>query len=163
MTFVRRVLLIAITALFCAWALREWCLRPYACDVAMTEITASTSAVDDLRGDYARVQRAEHNIARLHALETQCRTDLRLYVLLGGNESVAGRHEQAVSAYEKALTLDRRPEIYIALAAELLQLGRIDDAVASYVTAGRFSPGTFDAIPSDELTRRVREELQQHP
>jgi tetratricopeptide (TPR) repeat protein len=157
---VLRVIVIAITALGCAWALREWCYEPYACNVAISEITARTAASDNLRGEYAKVQRAEANIARLRALEPHCRTDVRLYMLLGGNEALAGQPQNAVRNYELALTIDRRPEIYIALAEQLILLGRIDEAVDNYVIAGRFSPAVLEIIPSEEIARRVRERLQ---
>lgn len=156
-----RVLLVITATLVCATLIRKWCVRPVSCNVAMTEISAATFASNDLRGDYAREQRVEANLARLHELEPQCRTDVRLYVLMAGNESIAGRHDAAVHEYERALTIDRRPEIYIEMGNELIQLGRTDDAVESFVTAARFSPGTLDAITSEEVARRVRLRLAQ--
>ncbi|HEX7830499.1 MAG TPA: hypothetical protein VF787_12635 [Thermoanaerobaculia bacterium] len=160
MKLVLRVIIIGITAFACAWALREWCWIPYTCNVAISEITASTAASDNLRGEYAKVQRAEANLARLRELEPHCRTDVRLYMLLAGNEALAGQPQNAVHNYELALTIDRRPEIYIALAEQLILLGRIDEAVDNYVTAGRFSPAVVEIIPSEEIARRVRERLQ---
>ena len=82
-------------------------------------------------------------------------------MLMGANQELIGRVEDAERSYREALTIEQRPEIYMALALAQVQLGRVDDAVENYVTAARFGPQILYELPSDELTRRVQERLGQ--
>jgi tetratricopeptide (TPR) repeat protein len=155
-----RIAVILLALAGSAWAIHKWSYQPYACNAAMTEITGATRAGDHLRSDYSKFQRAQRNIERLQQLERQCRSDVRLYILLAANESAAGRPEDAIEAYHKALTIDRRSEIYYGLAEQLVQLGRTDEAVEVFLTAARFNPNAMDWVPSPEIHRRVTERLQ---
>lgn len=159
MKLVMRVFVIIVAAIVCAWAIRQWAWRPYSCAVAINDVIGMTRAAGELRGDYAVVQRADANLDRLRTIEPQCSADVRIYALMGNNEELAGRALNAVHAYEKALTLDPRPEIYVAMGNQLMQLGRIDEAVESFVAAARFAPGALDEVTSEEIVRRVRERV----
>ncbi|HEX2834619.1 MAG TPA: hypothetical protein VHW00_16525 [Thermoanaerobaculia bacterium] len=160
MKFVARIAVLLVALIACAWALRKWCYEPYACNAALTDIQNATAAIEELRGQYSQFQRTQNNIERLQKLEPACRADVRLYVLLAANESAAGRAQNAVDAYRKALTIDRRSEIYFGLARELVQLGRTEEAVEAFTVAARFNPYASDWYPSEEILRRVNERLK---
>jgi tetratricopeptide (TPR) repeat protein len=153
-----RIVILAATVVVCTWALWNWCVVPMQRNAALTAITASTEAMDTLP-DYAKEQRAGANIERLQKLREQWNADVRVPFLIGVNESSAGHHQKAADAFEEALTLDRRPEIYLARGSEMVALGRTDDAVENYVIAVRFGASLNDAGQSEEIERRVQERM----
>jgi tetratricopeptide (TPR) repeat protein len=161
MRIAARIAVLALAAAGSAWALWHWCWLPHRCNAELTSIQASTNAIDSLRGLYAREQRANGNLARLAALRATCATDVRVPFLTGVNESLAGRHERAVAALEEALTLDPRPEIYVALGQEQVFTGRNQAALESYLTAARFGFAIDEHSVSEEILRQVRERLHE--
>jgi tetratricopeptide (TPR) repeat protein len=154
-----RIVILAATVVVCAWALWNWSVVPLQCNAALTRITASTRANETLP-DYAKEQRANNNIDLLQKLRVRCKADVRVPFLIGVNESSAERHENAVNAFNEALKIDRRPEIYAAIASEQVLLGRTDEAIKNYLTAARFGAPIDEAGQSDEVWRRVQEQLR---
>lgn len=67
-----------------------------------------------------------------------------LYLLLGSNE-------QAVAAYEEALALEPRPEIYLNLGRAQLAAGRPDEARESFALAVELQPLLKDEVPPGML------------
>ncbi len=156
MKFALKIVFLTAAAVATLAALRRWTYEPYRCEAELTLITGSTRASNDLPGLYAREQRATRNLKLLDDLRTRCDPDVRIPFLIGENESNAGHHERALRAYEEALKIDRRPEIYLAIGGELIQLGRMDAAIENYLTAMRFGAYVDEQIPSEEVLRRVR-------
>lgn len=161
MKWIGRTCIVAVTLLFCGWALWQWSVVPVQCNAELTRISASTKAIDTLP-DYAKEQRASANVEALQKLGERCPADVRVPFLIGVNESSAGHREKAIDAFKEALKLDRRPEIYSAIGFEMMSLGRTDEAVENYLTAARFGATIDEAGQSDEVWRRVQEGLHGH-
>ena len=155
-----RVLTVAAAAAACAWALFDWVYLPQSCNAAVSELARRTTLVGESRGDFQYVTRAKKNLEDLLALRPQCTTELQIPVLIATNEESLGRYEEAIRSYQDALTIDRRPELYVAIGDALIQLGRSDEAVELYVTAARFNPGVLENGASEEVVRRAAERLR---
>jgi tetratricopeptide (TPR) repeat protein len=82
-------------------------------------------------------------------------------MLIGANEEVLDRYEDAARSYRSAMLIEQRPEIHTALADALIQLGRTDEAVEHYAVAARFNPAMLDFAPSEEVRRRAAERLRE--
>jgi tetratricopeptide (TPR) repeat protein len=154
---VLRVLVVAIAAVACGWAILVWVVRPMQCNRVITDITRRTNSLDNIGNEYQRVARARTNLQTLRAL--QCDTDVRVPMLIGANEEALGQYDDAVTAYREALRADQRPEIYVAIGDALVQLGRVDEAVDNYVIAARFSPNVLENIMGEEIARRIRRRI----
>ena len=61
-------------------------------------------------------------------------------MIAAANESVVGQSENAIALYRRALSMDRRPELYLSLADAEFAAGRVDDAVSHYAAAIAFDP-----------------------
>lgn len=156
---IARVTAVVLAALLGAWALMRFVYVPHQCNAGVTAAEVATIAAEETTSDYDRLLRARRNLEVLAALRESCPTEVRVPMLTGANLEFVGRAEDALASYKDALRVDRRPEIYVEMARMQLQLGQVDEAVASYVTATRFSPLLMDGIFSEEIKRRVREQL----
>lgn len=147
-------------AVLCGWALLRWASAPYSCNAAVTRLTRQTTLVTESAATYARVTRARRNIEDLRALAPRCPTEVRVLMMIGANEEVLGRYEDAALSYRRALRVEQRPEIHAALADALIQLGRTGEAVEHYTVAARFNPAILELAPSVEVQRRTAERLR---
>lgn len=160
MKFLLRILIVLLAAFACGWAIVRWSIDPMRCNAAVTKLTRRTNAVETIANDYERIARARRNLEELRAL--RCPLDVRVPMLIGTNEEYLGQYDDAVAAYRDALRVDRRPEIYVAIADARLLQGNIDEAVENYVTAAQFNPFIIENIMSDEISRRVKERIGAH-
>ncbi len=156
----KRAAILILAAAVCAWALYAFVYTPYSCDRSITTLIGRTQLAEDA-GVFDLPARARANLADLQRMEKPCRARTHLYMLEAQNENLLGRKEEAIATLRQALLVDRRPEIYIAIGTLLVELGRMDEAVDHFVTAGRFSPARVKYIASPEARRRVEERLQQ--
>lgn len=143
-----------------AWALFHFAWIPHRCNAVSTAADRGTTAAEQTANDYERLVRARRNLQLLAGLRTSCPTDVRVPMLGAANELLVGRPEDALRTYRDALRIDQRLEIYVAMAETQIRLGRIDEGVASYVTAARFDPSRVETIFSEEVRRRVEEQLR---
>ena len=155
--------MIAIVALFCAWAAVRWVWTPHRCNAEITRLTRATDAAEKARDEYDRLLKVRENLADLFRIREQCRDSVHVYVLIGMNQWLIGLEEESLASYQQALTVDHRPEIYLAIGEIQLALDRFDEAVESYTTAVRFRPDAIHGIPSTEVVREVREKLGPKP
>ncbi|MFZ2491245.1 MAG: hypothetical protein WA208_07155 [Thermoanaerobaculia bacterium] len=82
------------------------------------------------------------------------------YMLSAVNLAAAGEPRAAVGMYEKALSYDQRPEIYINLGYALLDAGDRDAAQRAFVAAGMLNPAMLDKITYEELRAVTRSEVE---
>lgn len=160
---IARIAAVAVAALLGAWALVRFVYVPHRCNAGITAAEVATAAAEETTSDYDRLVRARRNLELLAGLRESCPTEVRVPMLTGANLEFVGRAEDALASYQEALRVDQRPEIYVEMARMQLQLGQVDQAVASYVAATRFSPLVLDGILSEEIKRRVREQLHAGP
>lgn len=157
MGVIARALFLTATAAVCAAALFRWVWVPHRCSIEVTALTRHTNLALDTANDYGRTVRARRNLEQLAAMREHCSTDVRVPMLVAANERLLGNYEGAIRSYQAALQVERRPEIYTALAETLIVTGRLDDAVASYAEAVRF--GSEEVIPSPGIRELVQERL----
>jgi tetratricopeptide (TPR) repeat protein len=67
--------------------------------------------------------------------------------ILGGVLATLGDDRAAIAEYERALTIERSPEIYFALGVAQLDAMQRDAAVASFARACAFDPSRLADIP----------------
>jgi tetratricopeptide (TPR) repeat protein len=160
---IARIAAVVLAALLGVWALMRFVYVPHRCNAGITAAEVATSAAERTTSDYDRLVRARRNLELLAGLRESCPTEVRVPMLTGANLEFVGRPEDALASYKEALQIDHRPEIYVEVARMQLELGQVDEAVASYVTATRFSPLVLEGILSAETLRRVREQLDARP
>jgi tetratricopeptide (TPR) repeat protein len=156
---IARIAVAAAAALIGAWALVRFAYMPCRCNAEVSALTVATEVVERTASDYERTVRTRRNLRELGPLREACPTEVRVPLLIGANHELAGRFEDALRSYREALTVQERPEIYIAMATMQIQTGRVDEAIESYVTAARFAPHLARMIVSPEVQRRVTERL----
>ena len=73
------------------------------------------------------------------------------------------QHEASIDWYTRALSIDRRPEIYFGLGVEQLKAKKREDGLRSLVLACAFAPQMIDSIDDgivrDEVVHRIRAEF----
>ncbi len=71
------------------------------------------------------------------------------------------QHDLAIEWYQRALIVDRRPEIYLGLGAEQLKAGRRSEAIENLTLACAFAPQMLDSIDDgvarQQVIQRIRE------
>jgi tetratricopeptide (TPR) repeat protein len=160
MRFVGRLAIVIVAAVLVLWGSQRFVYEPHACNRMVTDLTRRTSLAYDTGRDFTRIDRARRNLQELGALRERCPTDVRGYMLIGANEEILGRHDDAIRSYRQSLAIEQRPEIHAAIGDALIQTGRVDEAVESYFTAVRFNPGVMQNIQSELVAERVAARLR---
>jgi tetratricopeptide (TPR) repeat protein len=104
---------------------------------------------------------ARANIGALIRCEDSQPPDINLYMLLGANYQIVEEWDRAVAAYESALRIDRRPEIYLSLGTCHLETGEEQKAIDAFVAACAFAPAMIEEVPAairEQVTGRIEEE-----
>jgi tetratricopeptide (TPR) repeat protein len=151
--FVARILLAASIA---AAGLRYLCQEPYECNRGVKAYEVATTAATSKGLAGRRI--ARRNVVGLEQLETRCRSDVNVAMLLAANASLDERYHVAELAYERALRIDHRPEIYLNLGLVQVEMQKNDEALANFITAVRFDPTILDEVP-EPLRTEVRKRL----
>jgi tetratricopeptide (TPR) repeat protein len=73
---------------------------------------------------------------------------------------VVDRPERAIELYERALRIDRRPELYVGLGSALLQAGDHERATKAFTTAATFAPFTIEMIAEPSVRETVRRAVE---
>ena len=157
----KRILVLAVVAAACAWALYALAYRPLSCNWKLDALRSRTNGASQTVRDYQIAVLARQNLTDLRRCEDACGTNVLLYMLEAENENLLGNKEAAIALLRKGLTVDQRPELHMNIGALLLELGRMDEAVDEYVIAVRFTPQNLEMISDPEVARRVQERLQQ--
>lgn len=112
---------------------------------ALRGIEALTAAA--VRVGRADVLRA--NIESLRRMEKRDPLEVGLPLARGSQHLLLRQGQAAISAYEEALKLEPRPEIYLNLGRALALEGRIEEARQSFRTAVRLSPRLAPEVPAE--------------
>jgi tetratricopeptide (TPR) repeat protein len=70
-------------------------------------------------------------------------------------------HERAIEWYQRALAIDRRPEIYLGLGLEQLKAGRRQEAIESLTLACAFAPAMLDSIDDGIARQQVQQRIKE--
>lgn len=144
--------------LLVAVALYHLCWIPYRCNREVKAVQRSTdAALNAPPMDAPSV--AHRNLLRLDRCLRQRATDIRVLMLAAANYQILNRPADAIAAYERALRIDKRPEIYFELGLTQLRVGDRSSALANLTKAARFAQQymyeTGDPSMIDDIRRNM--------
>lgn len=146
------VLLIAATS----YALDRWALTPLNCAHAASVGTASL-ALPQRTGLQTRRVAAE---LRASLQGCDCLADAAIPMALGSAAEISDDHRTAIAEYQRALLLDRRPEIYFHLGLEQLETPDRAAGIETLVRACAFDPSRLADIPYDDVRQQTARSLR---
>lgn len=157
---VRRLFATAVILSAAAIALHRFCWMPVECNLEIARVEQMTArAVYRSRPSIAIV-RARQNLEVLNRISERCAANVNVPMLQAANYGILGRHEDAIAAYEAALLVDRRPEIYLNLGLLELELGQREKALGHLATAVRFDRTMLGAIGDPLTIEEVRRKVE---
>jgi tetratricopeptide (TPR) repeat protein len=112
---------------------------------ALRGIEALTAAAVQVgRADVLRA-----NIESLRRMEKRDPLEVGLPLARGSQHLLLRQGQAAISAYEEAVKLEPRPEIYLNLGRALALEGRTEDARQNFRIAMRLSPRLAPEVPAE--------------
>ena len=139
-------------------ALYQCTYVPIHCSREVWRSEQRLSTLADRNDRFAQASAANETLSRLSSCDTRP-LDVNVPMLIALSYRFLLRHEFAVRSYEQALTIDRRPEIYLGLGMEQLQAGSREAAVNTLFQACSFDPKLLDAIDDGQARVEVRKRL----
>ena len=132
---------------------------PLVCEKNATRAIGLLNAAEN-GSDAARraaARRAEDDLQQCECLE---RTDFKIAFARGLAYRYRGDTQGAIREFRTALTVDRRPEIYLALG--LTQLDAIDraGAIESFIAVGSFAPARLEEIPYADVRQEAKQRVR---
>lgn len=149
----------ALVALAALYSLYRWCYLPWRCNAFERTAERTLLLTENAEGPVRRATIARENLERTLQSIAHCPHDLDLYMIAGASFRQLERSSEAIPMYEAALTLDRRPEIYLNLGQAEAEANRISDAVRHLATAVIFDPSLISEVPG-QLQPSVRAFVQ---
>ncbi len=154
MTAVRRLTAIAVVAAG-AYAFYFFCVLPYRCNrIKNAHILSTESAYANIGTPEGSLQARRNLAALLECMRPTCR-DVSLDMIAAANDRVLGRQDEAIRLYRDALRRDRRPEIYVNLAAAEAAAGDRGAAREDLLRASLFSPWAIKSVEDGQLREEV--------
>lgn len=129
-------------------------VEPWRCNRILRHVMESSRAALSAPSTREAVQRAAANLAILEQRERGCLMKVDYYLIVAANNLILGRRDPALRAFQDALKIEHRPEIYFDLGTTLLEEGRVAEATPFLIKAVRFNPMMLDGI-SGEARERV--------
>jgi tetratricopeptide (TPR) repeat protein len=141
--------IIASTVIIAAtgYAVHRWAYLPYQCNAYKRSAERSVLFTQSLEPPDRRVFAARRNLDESLLWIDRCPRDLDLYMIAAASLRQLERSEDAAVMYGKALTLDRRPEIYLNLGQSQAEANQIAQAIPNLVTAVIFDPALINEVP----------------
>jgi tetratricopeptide (TPR) repeat protein len=139
------VLLLAGTGI----ALARWVFHPLHCSHVASFAAAALEADDARAGAFG---------TRAELASCNCVTppDAVIPVARGAAARVEGDPRAAIADYQRALAIDRRPEIYFQLGLAQLEAGDRPAAIQSLARACAFDPARLTEISDAEIRQETR-------
>jgi tetratricopeptide (TPR) repeat protein len=141
-----------------AYALDRWTVRPLRCGHAAS---LGAAALDRQLPDFLPPQRLARQI-RADLQDCACVTppDASIPMTLGAAAEASDDPRTAIAEYQRALQLDRRPEIYFHLG--LMQQATLNRpaALESIARACAFDPARLADIPYDDMRKEAKQRLR---
>lgn len=139
-------------------AVYELCWIPTTCNREEKAFTVQSELAQRFAGSFRGALTARNILDRYGHMGRACPGHKNVFMLIGANEILRSRNEAAVAAYQHALSLGPRPEIYAGLASALYRSGRQQEAfenVAAVVAADPEYAGSYfqdDPVLADHAT-----------
>ena len=131
-------------------------VTPYAENVSKLSLDSNTRGAE-LADAYIAARTARANVVIATRLIEKNPADADLYLMLASNERIIGMNREAVAAYEDALRVHPRQEIYFDLGTLQLEMGERSAAIENLARAVRFDPAMAEEI-ADPATRAAVEQ-----
>ncbi|MEA2338083.1 MAG: hypothetical protein QOE82_2090 [Thermoanaerobaculia bacterium] len=148
------LLLVAATA----YALQQWILKPLRCSFAASTGGAALERVDP--ANYAS-RRLTHDFrAELSDCECVSPPDVAIPMTRAAAAEVDGDRVAAIAEYQRALQIDRRPEIYSLLAMLQDESGNHAGAIDNLTLACAFDPKRISEIPYEDIRIETERRLR---
>lgn len=151
-----------IVALLATVSLYRLCWIPYRCNRYAKTAEALTVRAENA-GVIEASSLARRNVDLLNTSLERCACDVRLLVLLAVNYRLLDNPRDAITAYERALRLDKRPEIYFELGLTQLSLGDRTGAIVNLTKAARFAEQYMYETEDPSMIDAVRRNLGLQP
>ncbi|HSY49290.1 MAG TPA: hypothetical protein VLC46_10800 [Thermoanaerobaculia bacterium] len=155
--FVRAVALLLVIAAT-GYALDQWVLRPLQCRYAASLGAATFDRSEP--AEYRTKRLARQVRADLEGCACVTPPDASIPMTLGAAAEASDDPPTAITEYERALLIDRRPEIYFHLGLMQQETPDRASAIDNIVRACAFDPARLADIPYDEVRRETRRRLQ---
>lgn len=155
-----RILLAAVVLAGVSYGIYVDCYLPYDCNIFERSAESSMMVADDASG-LRGAELARRNLEQSSAWIERCPHDVDLYMIAAASLRELGRSDAATQMYERSLTLDRRPEIYLNLGQAQAEAGRTAEAIPNLAAAVRFDPALINEVPG-ALQQDVRHYLDSH-
>ena len=148
------LLLIAATL----YALDRWSLQPLRCGHAAS---LGAAALSRSTPSVYQAQRLTRQLrADLEGCECLSPPDANIPMTLGAAAETSDDPRTAIAEYERALLIDRRPEIYFHLGLAQQETLNRTAALENIVRACAFDPSRLDDIPYDEMRKETEQRLR---
>ena len=152
-------LALAVIAFGSLFALRSCVVVPAGCLIRVKRVENQTKLALDAAGNFQAIVLARENIDRLRHCENHYPLDVNVYMLEGANFQIMQQLDRAAAAYEKALRIDRRPEIYFNLGIVQLEMKHREKARTNFISAVTFAPRMIEEIPDITIREEVKAEI----
>jgi len=151
--------LIVLTALALIYRL---VVVPVRCAHAILPIEHRTKLALSSTSASEATRLATANLAQLEAVCGACETDVDVFLLRAFNLGILGRQEEALVELANGLRIDNRPELYLRRGQILLEMGRLDAAIAEFAIVARFGPILIEKL-DPELRARIAAKITASP
>ena len=132
----------ALLALLLVAALGAMMVRVFipriSCNLAKGRINRSVRGFSRIGDDYRRTALARAHLEECQRCLKYFPEDHQLYTLYGTNLRFLGRLDEALVAFQQALALTERPEIYAQIGEIEMERGNIEAARAAVTKAAKF-------------------------
>jgi tetratricopeptide (TPR) repeat protein len=154
-----RALALLLLAAVTADSLIRWTWRPLQC---VHEASLGAAALDaGVRQDEYETRRLAARIrADLNDCEHVSAPEIAIPFARGAAAELAGDPHAAIAEYERALRIDRRPELYFRLGMARLAALERSAAIDSFTRACAFDPTMLADIPYEDIRRETRQRLR---
>ena len=154
----RRIIAMVVVGPLCLLALYRCSYLPLRCSVNVAVSERDLVAAAGRADNYASIVAARHALDRLrHCSIHPLEVDPPMLTAL--SYRFLQRDRASIAWYERALTIDRRPEIYLGLGVMQLRAGQREDGLRNLTLACAFAPDMLDGIEDgaarDEVKRRI--------
>ncbi len=116
------------------------------CKSYEAEIDQETHRLFDLAPQPAVRIAARRNVNTMSRCTSAFPQEISFSMLLAANLRMLGRNADAIAEYKRALSFDRRPELFYSLAETQLEAGDIEHGLENLVTAGLVFPSVLDDV-----------------
>lgn len=149
-----RVFFAASLAVAVIFVIAQSLVPRFHCNRTKGEVNRHVRRFSRIGYEYDRAVLARRNLAKIDACLTQFPEDYQLYILRGANLRFLGRPEDAIAAFQQALTLAERPEIYAQIGEIEVERGNLEAARVALTKAA-----TFNVIFVETVDEPLRSEI----